>query len=872
MAEPADLAEALTGRYMVERELGQGGMATVYLAEDVRHHRKVAIKVLRAELAAVIGAERFVREIRTIAALQHPHILGLIDSGEVQGTAYYVMPFVDGESLRDRLVREKQLPIADAVRLATEVASALSYAHRHGVIHRDIKPENILLHDGQALVADFGIALAVSSAGGARMTETGMSLGTPHYMSPEQAMGEREITARSDTYALGCVTYEMLLGEPPFTGPTAQAIVAKVLTEEPRPLTPHRKTIPPHVEAAVLTALAKLPADRFGSAAEFAGALSDQAFASASRSLAPSTPPRKGRRTMLALLITVALAALGLGATAGWFAHPRAVSRAPALRFYVTGDTARAITYDFVILPDGSGLVYRARMNTGSRLFLQRFSELEPRPIAGTEDASQDIFFSPDGSWLGFVTDQAIKKVRLDGSGLATITTFDGLYTGGTWGQDNAIVFTKYDSRLYRVSADGGTPEVVPLPAAPKGVILMSPRFLPGGEALFCTAFVGGSTAQLAVVSLPSGTVKLLGPGLGPRYVETGYVAFGGSDGSVFVQPFDPARLDSTGSRRQIANGVAVLFGVFAVFDVSRTGTLAYGSAMSNQTTLAVLDRAGTSRTLGQGQVWVPRISPDGRRVAHGRVAGGAFADLWVYDRTLGTSQRLTSGGEAGPDYNDPVWSPDGRRLALSAATGESKDLYLTSADGTGQPALLLRRPGEQWPSDWTRDQKELLFTDVPPNGKRAIMALLLAKGAEPRPVVQTAYNATGGRLSPDGRWLLFDSDETGQTEVYLQPFPGPGGKIRISSDGGRFPVWARKGRELFYWSQDRLVSVQLRPGAEVEVVRRETLFRADHQQAGALAQYDVTPDGRHFVVATGGESGNRIAVVSDVLSAPVAK
>src|SRR5215216_5003728 len=267
------LAAALADRYRVERELGAGGMATVYLAEDLRHDRRVAIKVLRPELAAVIGAERFVREIQTIATLQHPHILGLIDSGEVEGTAYYVMPFVEGDSLRDRLTREKQLPVADAVRLACEVAGALDYAHRHGVIHRDIKPENILLHDGSALVADFGIALAMSTAG-TRMTETGMSLGTPHYMSPEQAMGERELDARSDVYALGCVTYEMLLGEPPFTGPTAQAIVARVVTAEPAGLTEQRRSVPAAVDAAVLTALEKLPADRFASAREFAEAIS----------------------------------------------------------------------------------------------------------------------------------------------------------------------------------------------------------------------------------------------------------------------------------------------------------------------------------------------------------------------------------------------------------------------------------------------------------------------------------------------------------------------------------------------------------------------------------------------------------------------
>jgi serine/threonine-protein kinase len=278
---PERLSTALADRYRIERELGQGGMATVYLAYDVRHDRKVALKVLRPELSAILGAERFLAEIKTTANLQHPNILSLFDSGEADGTVFYVMPYVEGESLRDRLVREKQLPVEDAVSIAREVASALDYAHRHGVVHRDIKPENILLHDGRALVADFGIALAVSrSDGGTRMTETGMSLGTPFYMSPEQAMGEREITAKSDVYALGCVTYEMLVGEPPFMGPTAQAIIARVMTETPRSLQLQRHTIPPHVEAAVRRALEKLPADRFQSAADFATALRDPSYAS----------------------------------------------------------------------------------------------------------------------------------------------------------------------------------------------------------------------------------------------------------------------------------------------------------------------------------------------------------------------------------------------------------------------------------------------------------------------------------------------------------------------------------------------------------------------------------------------------------------
>jgi serine/threonine-protein kinase len=269
----SSIAAALSDRYRVERELGRGGMATVYLAEDLRHHRNVAIKVLHAELSAVLGADRFLKEIELTANLQHPHILPLFDSGDAGGLLYYVMPFVEGETLRRRLERERQLAVPDAVRIAREVADALAYAHAHGVVHRDVKPENVLLQGSHALVADFGIALAVEEAGGSRMTQTGMSLGTPQYMAPEQAMGDRAADHRVDIYALGAITYEMLVGEPPFAGPTSQAIVAKVMTEDPKPLTIQRRSIPDEVEAAVLTALEKLPADRFATAAEFSQAL-----------------------------------------------------------------------------------------------------------------------------------------------------------------------------------------------------------------------------------------------------------------------------------------------------------------------------------------------------------------------------------------------------------------------------------------------------------------------------------------------------------------------------------------------------------------------------------------------------------------------
>ena len=375
------LTEALADRYTIERELGEGGMATVYLAQDLKHDRQVAIKVLRPELAAVIGADRFLSEIKTTANLQHPHILPLFDSGAADGFLFYVMPYVQGETVRDRIEREKQLPVADAVRIASEVGAALDYAHRHNVIHRDIKPENILLHDGSALVADFGIALAASKAGGTRMTETGMSLGTPHYMSPEQAMGEREITARSDVYALGCVLYEMLLGEPPFTGPTAQSIVAKVMTEKPAALIPRRERIPPAVEDAVLTALEKLPADRFATAAEFVAALTAPGHTSALHAPGRAAAATGWRSRRVRLGFTVG-GVVGLVAAAFFVGSHRGTDSSFGEVAFDQRTWGNEAVFAARFTHDGAAVVYSAASEgSNPRIFILRPEYPKPTPI-----------------------------------------------------------------------------------------------------------------------------------------------------------------------------------------------------------------------------------------------------------------------------------------------------------------------------------------------------------------------------------------------------------------------------------------------------------------------------------------------------------
>jgi eukaryotic-like serine/threonine-protein kinase len=421
------LTESLADRYRIDRELGAGGMATVFLAHDLRHDRDVAIKVLHPDLGAALGGERFLSEIRTTARLQHPHILPLLDSGSANGLLYYVMPLVTGETLRARLERERQLPIDDAVRIAREIADALGYAHDLGVIHRDIKPENILLQGGHATVADFGIALAVQQAGGHRMTQTGLSLGTPQYMSPEQAMGEKSIDARSDLYALAAVTYEMLVGEAPFTGPTVQAIVARVMTEEPRPLHTQRKAIPDYVDDAVMRALEKLPADRWSSAREFADALQGSAAGSASRAGTTSTRARgaagarpswrsRARDPIVLGLLGIALASVGL---AGW--EHRTVEAEPAnvVRFTIPAPqdaSSNSLGLNTVAISrDGRSLVYVGQ-GEGRRpvLMLRPLSDITPRALPGTEDGNSPIF-SPDGRWVAFIRGNQLFKIAVDG-------------------------------------------------------------------------------------------------------------------------------------------------------------------------------------------------------------------------------------------------------------------------------------------------------------------------------------------------------------------------------------------------------------------------------------------------------------------------
>ena len=867
---PPKLTDALADRYTFERELGQGGMATVYLAFDIKHDRKVAVKVLRPELGAVIGAERFLAEIKTTANLQHPHILGLIDSGDADGLLYYVMPFVEGETVRDRISREKQLPVADAIRIATEAASALDYAHRHGVIHRDIKPENILLHDGSALVADFGIALAVSTAG-TRMTETGMSLGTPHYMSPEQAMGEREITARSDVYALGCVLYEMLTGDPPFTGSTAQAIVARVVTEHPRSLTSQRHTIPPPVEAAVLTALEKLPADRFGTAAEFAAALGDPNFASRA-TIAAGMPSHAGGvparfRTLFGALgaVSVLLAAL---AAWGWF---RPKPPAPVIRYSMGLPPDQAMRQgvlgiNIAISPDGSRIVYVGPGEGGDQLWVRERNRLDATPLAGTVGASNP-YFSPDGNRIAYSAggNVQLKVVSVSGGPpIALSTPGGGSGGGGAWGPDGWIYFDS-PLGLSRVQADGGNPELfIPYDSAAGEIGHAWPSALPNGKGLLYRSRRNLDPTDFDIVAFDFKTRgrHVLTKGLLARYVEPGYLVFLRADGAVLAAPFDQDHFKLIGPAVPLFEGVMTKPFGSADFAISPTGTLAYVpglvSSAGGVAEAVYVTREGGVTPLNPPVSFNPSanrslsLSPDGTRIALD-VVGAASPDIWIKQLPAGPLSRLTFDGlGVGPA------AVDTRRTirALPHVVGQrAPSVWKKRADGSTAAELVWRgtRSGDR--RGLALRRRPLADLSNQPEPMATGTSMLYGPGATPYPPRssrdRSMSRARHSRPMASG-WLTPRTSRR-QDEIFVRPFPNTNaGRWQISTRGGSAARWAHSGRELFFEAPSGdLMVVTITPGPTFAPGEPRLLFPNGGAFWGSniVPYYDLTPDDKRFLM-----------------------
>jgi serine/threonine-protein kinase len=870
MSDPIErVTTALSDRYRLERELGAGGMATVYLAQDLKHDRKVAIKVLHPELSAVIGGERFLAEIKVTANLQHPHILPLFDSGSADGLLFYVMPYVQGESLRAKMSREKQLGVEEAVRLASQVASALDYAHRQGVVHRDIKPENVLLHDGVALVADFGIALAATNAGATRMTATGLSLGTPAYMSPEQAMGDREVDARSDVYSLGTMLYEMLVGDPPHSGSTAQAIVAKVLTEKPVPVTVHRETVPVNVAAAIQKALHKLPADRFASAADFAKALATPGWSSgeslATRAMpSASAPLRRGRNAWPVIALGSALAAGALG----WLLKPE--TPRPVRRFEVL---ARG-TYGAISLsPDGSAIAAVGAgpdsSGTDSDVWLRRLDELDGTRIAGI--AGINAVFSPDGRELAIATVDG-KLMRATLAGTVPRTLSDSAWYVGSWSDDGYIYYTNLRLGVSRIPADGGTPETLTDISGGSAYVHALPITLPAGKGVLFTS-VGslGTTQQseVRVLDLRTRQVKSLVQGFTPAYMH-GRLVFATSGGTLVHAPFDEDRLEITGTPEVITTGLATAFGLANVH-LSQTGTLLYQlgpSSGGEGSLLSVVNRSGvaTALPLPRAPYNSLRLSPDGTRLAL-EVTAGASDGGDIYVLTMGDSVSVRLSRQGVNTY--PVWSRDGRHVAYSRLLDGERDLAWQPADGSGRAETLLQRPGDQFELEFAPDG-HLIVREGNATGSVGWLDIVsVAPGGDSaRPFAADPKAAERAhRLSPDGRWLAYVSDENGREEVFVRPYPdaGTGAQWQVSDNGGTEPIWAHSGRELFYKSQNALISAEVRTTPGFALGARRRLFSVGGYINNLFhARYDVLPGDTAFVMFGLGtaETGVRTVMV----------
>ena len=861
------LTTSLADRYRIERELGQGGMATVYLAEDLKHRRRVALKVLKPELAAVIGAERFVQEITTTASLQHPHILPLFDSGNADGFLYYVMPFIDGETLRAKLDRETQLGVTEAVKIATAVADALDYAHRHGVIHRDIKPENILLHDGRAVVADFGIALAVSAAAGGRMTETGLSLGTPHYMSPEQATAAKEITGRSDIYSLASVLYEMLAGDPPHTGASAQQIIMKIIAEQPQNVTVLRKSVPLNVAAALSKALEKLPADRFATAAEFASALNDLGFASSSTAAASRASAKPWRswardpRTIAALFAIAALSALSL------VPRPSSTARVvgpETIRLSVIGPADSSVLSVSVrvsnsmsqptISPDGKYVAFSVSRSVGSSLYVRALDSFDLLQIPGE---GYWPFFSPDGRNIAFFREAELWTASI----AERVPTRVGVIPERVWDINAAAwdpsgrIIVAGARGLWAFPARGGEPTLLLKADSTKRERFDFVDVLSDGRLLLgLTSRTGNQTEVIT----PDGVHRTaFAPGF-ERVRIVGDIMFYSQADQVHAAFFDLKKLAVRGQSVALADYPSLRPGrSIAWLDELAVRDL--------EPVLVTPNGVATPVGLPAGYYRWPRLSPDGGRLVVGTVVGIAKARFDVY--SLRTLTRTPAIGNS-----EPVWTPDGAQLILSTGNRPLGGLLIQPSDGSRAPdTLLSTESGDAWPTGVSPDGKWLAFygatlgvgKDGDADDPNDLFFLELATKGVRR--VRLPGSQRGGRFSPDGHWFSYESTESGREEVHVRPWPSLDAQYVVSTGGGAEGAWSADGKELFFRHRDEIVAVPISAhGSALDRGPQRVLFSGvyGHDQFGDQS-YDVAPDGRFLMMrpVPGGRVEFRVAL-----------
>src|SRR5262245_28153125 len=854
-------AGARLGPYEILSPLGAGGMGEVYKARDTRLDRAVAVKVLPEKMSSSPEVrQRFEREARTISQLSHPHICALYDVGREGDVEYLVMEYLEGETLSDRLGKGA-LALDQTLRYGQEIAEALDKAHRQGIVHRDLKPGNVMVTRSGVKLLDFGLAKAIevpapqgsltSLPTRQGLTQEGTILGTFQYMAPEQLEG-KDADARSDIFAFGAVLYEMATGKKAFSGTSQASLISAIMKEDPAPITTLSPLTPPALDHVTRKCLAKDPEDRWQSAADLRSEIKWIAEGTPSALSAPA-PAVSRRRARVSLTGAIGAFVLGAALTGlalyGWFSRRPARQETPAWFSVLLPSDAPLAAYgaqSLAFSPDGSRLAYSAEQGGTTRLYLRSLGRLDVMPIRDSEGA-MSAFFSPDSQWIAFAVGSRLMKVPVEG-GVPQVICEANEVRGGSWAPDGTIVFSTGTSGLRSVPASGGVPKVLLAPDPKKNeTALQWPRLLPGEKAALFTLLVGGT--RIGIVSLETGERRDLTEGMGAYYSPSGHLVFV-RGGSLFAAPFDLRRLELSGPAISILDGVMIVSPFqSALFAVSATGALAYVPGSAPRYTLVFVDRGGKLSPLPfEPREWEePRLSPDGTRVAV-TIRSASNPDVWTFDVARGSSARLTF--DPGEDETT-VWSPDGKWVAYSAdRKGHTRGIYRKAADGSGVEEKILDGDSHPHMSSWSPDGRTLVYTEFDPAMSGDIWVATLGEKLEKRPWLRTPFNERAARFSPDGRWLVYVSNESGRDALYVQPFPGPGGKWQIAVSGGTEPGWSRDGNEIFYLSGRKMMSVPVSSGATFSAEIPRQLFEGSFVPTRrGEAAFDVSADGQRFLM-----------------------
>jgi eukaryotic-like serine/threonine-protein kinase len=892
MNESALLIGQRLGPYEILSALGAGGMGEVYKARDTRLDRTVAVKVLPAELAADADRRaRFEREARAVAALSHPHICVVHDVGRHENTDYLVMEYLEGETLAERVARSRRsslplsaraqadrpLPINDVLRYAIEIADALDKAHRAGIVHRDLKPANVMLTKSGVKLLDFGLAKLKGAAvpismtaierattTGGPKTATGTILGTVHYMAPEQVEG-READARSDIWALGVVIYEMATGTRPFEGDSGASIIGSILKDIPPPVSARQPLSPASLDHVVARCLEKDPDERWQTVADVKRELiwiaqGTAAAASANVSRPPSKPQRLSVGRLLPWALVLVLAAIvGVSQLGARKAVP---ALSPVIKLDLNMppgvEVATTNTPNIALSPDGSRIAFTGTVGGLRRIYVRPFGESEATMLRGTDTANV-CFMSPDGATLGFVTaDRILKKVSIADGLVTTIATeVDYSAGGGVWGPDDRIVFVR-SGEIWDVPSAGGPPRQLTRLDHTKGEMLHSwPTIVGAGKAILFTTVTTGTRTGMRIDALMRDTGErrtIVEAGSVPMYASSGHLIFF-RDNALIAAPFDLDTLTVTGSPTSILENFALDQLGSPMVAISNSGSLAYTPGIATRR-LVWVSRSGVEQPINDTPrpYQNPRLAPDGHRIVV-EIAGG---DLWLQDTARATFTRLTTGQTIGNTF--AVWTPNSQRIVFRTVTG----LWMMDVNG-GQPQSIPGTSVTDIPTSISPDGQTLAYIRQTSESAADIYTMSLSGDPKPQAMVRTSGYDGGAQFSPDGHWLAYVSNESGQSEVYVRPYPGPDRKLPVSTQGGTHPKWNRNGKELFYRSGNKMMVVDVPThGTDMTMSEPRILFdqRYAYGSAQTVANFDVSADGQRFVMVKDDSASGRLNIV----------